>query len=242
MRQASAPRDRAGQVRRWVHCLTPLAGLSAALGAYALAVRPRLLSWGATPEEVAAACPGDELVPDPTGGATMATTLPAEPERVWAWLVQMGCGRGGWYSWDYLDNKGVPSADRVIPEWQHLEVGQHLDRVTNPLDPHPSASNYWTVKVVDPKRTLVLHTRYSLLEGDAKTGRPSRGTVEGTWSFHLKPAAGRRTRLVVRTRSRSERSWHSELLTVLFGEPVHFIMQSRQFGNLRRRLHARAQR
>src|SRR5438046_9842004 len=56
----------------------------------------------------------------------MATALPAPPERIWPWLVQMGGGRGGWYSRDWLDNNGEPSADRIVPEWQSLEVGRQL--------------------------------------------------------------------------------------------------------------------
>ena len=64
--------------------------------------------------------PATNSSPIPDSGATMATTLPAPPETVWAWLVQMGGGRGGWYSWDWVDNKGVPSADRIVAEWQSL--------------------------------------------------------------------------------------------------------------------------
>jgi hypothetical protein len=82
--------------------------------------------WGATRDEIARAYPGDELVTDADSGATMATTLPAPPERVWPWLAQMGGDRGdrgGWYSWDWLDNSGESSADRIVPEWQSLEVG-----------------------------------------------------------------------------------------------------------------------
>lgn len=218
--------------------LLVLAGISAALAAYALALRPRVLSWGAVPDEVAAGYAGDELIQNPTAGATMATTLPAPPERVWSWLVQMGCGRGGWYSWDFLDNKGVPSTERIVQQWQSLKEGQHLERVANPLDPHASSTNRWTVKVLDPNRTLVLYTSYSLFEGDPKTGRRPRGTVAGSWGFYLEPAARGRTRLVVRTRSRSERSLMSGLLTLAFGEPVHFVMQTRQFHNLRSRLQA----
>ena len=109
---------------------------------YARWLRPQLLTWGATPEETTGAYPGDKLVPDPDGGATMATTLPAPPERVWPWLVQMGLGRGGWYSWDWLDNDGAPSADRIVAHWQRLEVGQHLDRVPKGL------TNWWIVAVL----------------------------------------------------------------------------------------------
>ena len=83
----------------------------------ALWIRPGLLTWGATTQETTRAYPGDELVPEPDGGATMATTLPAPPEAVWSWLVQMGGDRGGWYSWDLLDNNGRPSTDRIVPEW-----------------------------------------------------------------------------------------------------------------------------
>ena len=74
-----------------------------------------MLTWGATPEEATCRYPGDELVPDPDGGATMATVLPAPPEGVWPWLVQIGDDRGGWYSLDWLDNSGKPSADLWVP-------------------------------------------------------------------------------------------------------------------------------
>lgn len=88
-------------------------------------IRPRLLTWGATGDEISGHYPGDDLVRVPDGGATMATTLPAPPDSVWPWLVQMGGDRGGWYSWDYLDNGGGRSSDRTVPEWQTIEVGQH---------------------------------------------------------------------------------------------------------------------
>ena len=106
--------------------------------------------------------PGDELVPDPDGGATMATFLPAPPERVWRWLVQMGGGRAGWYSWDWLDNNGRPSANRIVPEWQSLKQGQHLARVSAPGNKGPS---WFTVKVLEPNRTLVLHSTYGMFSG-----------------------------------------------------------------------------
>ncbi|MGE5286098.1 MAG: hypothetical protein ACM3ML_02630, partial [Micromonosporaceae bacterium] len=83
---------------------------------YARWVRPRLLAWGATAEEVSRAYPGDEFIPRADGGVfTMATTLPAPPEKVWPWLVQMGGERAGFYSWDRLDHGGKPSADRIVP-------------------------------------------------------------------------------------------------------------------------------
>lgn len=108
-----------------------LAPAASAAAVYALWLRSRLQTWGATGDEVAGDYPGDELIPDPVDWATMATTLPAPPESVWPWLVQMGGDRGGWYSRDWLDNNGKPSADRIVPEWQ--------DVVSPNTDEHPVA-------------------------------------------------------------------------------------------------------
>jgi hypothetical protein len=202
---------------------------------YALWIRPRLLTWGATPDETTRTYPGDELVPDPDGGgATMATTLAAPPERVWAWLVQMGGDRGGWYSWDWLDNNGDPSADRIVPEWQNIEVGQHLYRA--PKGP----TNRFTVVVLEPNRTLVLQSSYGLFgrSFDPLTDPVPPAYVDGIWGFHLRPAPGGRTRLVVRSRGRNRPRLLTRPLALLVWEPVHFIMQTRQFHNLHTRVGA----
>lgn len=213
-----------------------LAAVSAATVVYASWVRPRMRSWGATQAETTRSFPGDELVPDPNGGATMATTLPAPPEKVWPWLVQMGGSRGGWYSWDWVDNDGEPSADRIKPEWQDLDVGQHLYRA--PKGP----TNWWTVVIVEPNRTLVLQTSYGLFgrSFDPRTDAVPWASTEGTWAFYLNEALDGRTRLVVRTRNRSRPPLLTLPLALLVGEPVHLIMQTRQFHNLRTRLTARS--
>src|SRR5688572_15076666 len=101
--------------------------LIASLGAYALVVRPRLVRWGATNEAVVGPYPGAEIIPGgQRSSSTMAVTIDAPPSEVWPWLVQMGCGRAGWYSWDRLDNWGLPSAERIHPEWQNVSVGHRL--------------------------------------------------------------------------------------------------------------------
>jgi hypothetical protein len=104
--------------------LVALLGLSVA--AYALILRPRLLRRGATIDELRAAYPGADLIAGGKRGATTAVTIDAPPARVWPWLVQMGCDRAGWYSWDRLDNAGVESAQEIHPEWQHINVGDRL--------------------------------------------------------------------------------------------------------------------
>jgi hypothetical protein len=211
--------------------LLVLAAALAAAALYARWLRPRLLTWGATPDETTGAYPGDELIPDADHGTTMATTLPAPPERVWPWLVQMGLGRGGWYSWDWLDNHGQPSADRIVARWQHLEEGQRLDSM-------PNGRNWMTVAALEPNRTLVLRSVYQLPSFrtlETESGPLPWAYSDAIWGFHLRPAPGGRTRLVVRTRA----GGRPRSFTWLFGlldEPRHFSMQTRQFHNLRARV------
>ncbi|MES9538565.1 MULTISPECIES: hypothetical protein [unclassified Actinomadura] len=203
--------------------------------AYVFALRPTLLCWGATYREAGARYPSDDLIENATSQSTMATSLPAPPEAVWPWLVQMGNGRAGWYSWDLLDNGGRPSSDRVVPEWQDLAVGDRLPAV-------PSGEMYFRVEVLDPGRTLVLRSDLELPSGrsfDPRGPRP-RAYSDGIWAFHLRPLPDGCTRLVVRTRGRGEPSVPNRLFAWLFGEPAHFVMQQRQFRNLRRLVAGRA--
>jgi hypothetical protein len=95
----------------------------AALTIYLLWIHPWQLRWGATDEEVARPMPGDEIVKRPTFNATRAVTIQARPEQIWPWLVQIGHKRAGWYSYDWVDNLGRPSAERIIPDLQDLKVG-----------------------------------------------------------------------------------------------------------------------
>ncbi|MGW0149203.1 hypothetical protein ACWDVU_26780 [Streptomyces sp. NPDC003333] len=214
--------------------LLPLAAASAALVYYARWLRPRLLTWGATREEIAGEYPGDELVPEPDGTSTMATTLPAPPEAVWAWLVQMGYDRGGWYSWDWLDHYGHPSAERIVPEWQSIQEGQRLGAVRG-------GRAWFTVARLEPHRTLVLASDLKVPSGhsfDPEWDPLPQAHVDGVWGFHLRPTPDGGTRLVVRTRG----AGHPRPLTRPFDlwlwEPAHFVMQTRQFHNVRIRVAA----
>lgn len=83
----------------------------------------------AMPEEARRPLPGDEVIPHPIGSQTHAITIDALPEQVWPWLVQMGCGRAGWYSYDLLDNGGRPSATTINPAWQSLSIGDVMPAV-----------------------------------------------------------------------------------------------------------------
>lgn len=190
---------------------------SVAIVAYGIFFRPRMLRWGATDEEVHAAFPGAELVPGGTRSATMATTIDAPPSRVWPWLVQMGYGRAGWYSWDLLDNLGRRSARTLHKEWQNVAVGSYL---TGPNEPE-WLKRAWEVAALEPERFLGL--------------RANLPRSTSLWGFLLEPLDGRRTRLVVSGYWRMEPRLLQTALNVAAFEWMHWIMQCKQFTELRRR-------
>jgi hypothetical protein len=85
--------------------------------------RPWAVNWGSTDEEINGSMPGDEIVQDPTFNATRAVTIKAQPEEIWPWILQMGYKKAGFYCYDWFDNDGIPSAGRIIPQYQNLKVG-----------------------------------------------------------------------------------------------------------------------
>lgn len=146
---------------------------------YSWVLRPWHLEWGATADEVRRPMPGDGLVPHPMLCATRGITIAAPPAAVWPWLVQMGgYTRAGWYSCDRFDNAGVPSADRVRPELQDLQVGDVM--LTSP-------DEGFVVRAIDPGRALVLDIDRN---GSRITSVPL-----------LSPLPDGRTRLVFRVRA-----------------------------------------
>lgn len=170
--------------------LLAVAGIAAA---YVCWIQPRLVRWGATDEEVAGPYPGAELVPDGSRSPTMAITIDASPAEVWPWLLQMGSERGGWYSWDLLDNAGRRSAREIHPEWQDLAVGTMLK-----FSILGRSADAFRVRVIEPNRFLGLHG-YSDLRGrwlDPDEPRPP-AFMEAIWGFLLKELPHGRTRLVI---------------------------------------------
>ena len=196
---------------------------------YAAALRPRLLNWGASEQEVQGRYPGAGLIGDGRRGGTMATTIEAPPARVWPWLTQMGCDRAGWYSWDRLDNGGLSSAWAVHEEWQSLAVGDRLAST-------PRGDRWFQVAAVDPERFLALRAPLSLggHPFDPAGPRP-RFYVDSVWCFSLSELGGGRTRLLVSGYAASRPRALTAPADVLFWEPAHCIMQARQLANLKRR-------
>jgi hypothetical protein len=100
------------------------------MAAYYFIARPYQLHWGAMEEEIIAPMPGDELETQPHFLATRAITIEGTPQEIWSWIVQMGYDRAGFYGYDILENigseRGIYSADRILPEFQNFEVGDEV--------------------------------------------------------------------------------------------------------------------
>ena len=154
--------------------------------------------------------PGDGLVADARIRWNHAITIRARPADIWPWLVQAGCRRAGWCSYDGLDNGGVPSADRIVPELQRVQVGGIFPMT-------PKAQDRFVVRVAGPDRALVL--------GD-DAGQMS-------WAFVLEPAGETSTRVITRSRGTIDRLALGVMLKV-FWHPPDFGMQRRQLLNVKR--------
>jgi proline iminopeptidase len=185
--------------------------------------------WHATRQERRRALPGDGLVPEAKHPSTHGISIAAPPSAVWPWLVQMGCDRAGWYSWDRLDNAGRPSADRILPEHQGTTVGDALPS-------RPGRGEPFVVLELAAPRHLVLGAYVRLPELTPLTWNeplPKR-FMRATWVFVLEPLEGAGTRLLVRTRGSNRPRWLSLLLAAFFG-PAHVVMQRKQLLNLKAR-------
>ena len=184
--------------------------------------------WGATTAERTSALPGDDRVPDVATQSTMAITINAPAAAVWPWLVQMGCGRAGWYSYDLIDNGGVASATRLLAEHQDIAVGYVI-----PADPKNRAG--FPVLIVEPERALVLGKVV-----DSSARRPIeypglRGPM--VWSFILAEPVEGMTRLLVRTRAGPQPPLE-RVLDPVFGL-AHTVMQRRQLRSIKQRVESR---
>jgi len=188
-----------------------IASAGAAIGF--VQARAAFRTWGIDPDEAGKALPGDELVPEAEAIDTRGIDIAAAPDDVWPWLVQMGYGRAGWYSYDELD-MDRPSAERIVPELQDIKVG-------NIVPTHPGGG--FEVKVIEPGTALVLYSDRALVKAQAEAAQEGReaaavnvratgayldasmpGDFQASWSFVLEPRPEGRTRLIERFRGRME--------------------------------------
>ena len=174
------------------------------------------LQWGASEDELDAPLAGDDIIPVPGLVATRGITIRASAEQVWPWLVQLGQGRGGFYSYDWLENLiglDIHSANRIEERWQGLEPGD---------DVHLARSAALAVTIIDPPRALVL----------------TAPDASFSWAFTLHPGRDRSTRLVVRERYARPRWWAVPINEV--AGTLSTVMSRRMLIGIRDRVEAAA--
>lgn len=237
-------------LRRLFFFLLALAG--AAIIGFRMVVRPWWRNWGVVPHEVAKPLPGDDLVSDAATSDTRGITIAAPPEAIWPWLMQMGYGRAGWYSYDAIDMAGS-SAGEIDPKLADLRVGDVVPT-------HPGGG--FLVKLLDAPRALVLYSDNELMaeqEGAARAAGAPEGSANiratgmlmenaqptefaASWAFVLEPMPDGTTRLVERVRTRfgdSDKPWTRYTLPFMgFGV---FVMVRRQLLGIKARVEGAAQ-
>src|SRR5271157_2066206 len=151
---------------------------------------------------------GDDLILQPIGSVHHAITIRRPPRDVWPWLAQMGSGRAGWYSYDFIDNGGHHSSERILPELQNIAVGSVFPAL-------PGVKNVFVVAQCEPEHSLVLSWRL-----------PS-GQYQTTWAFVLEQPQPGQTRLIVRGRVAAGYRPYGlpQWLALPLGGVAHFIMQ-----------------
>jgi hypothetical protein len=209
---------------------------AAAVAGYAWVIRPWTLRWGATNEEVGMALPGDDLIEFPKLGSTHAITIQARPGEVWPWLAQLGQGRGGFYSYDWIENAmglDIHNADRLLPEYQDIAVGDIV----------PLAQDGFGLPVafVEPEQTLVLHGDTRQPGGPIQIPLKPGDYLAASWGFHLFERVDGATRLVVRFRA----DWASSVRNAIFYrgflEPGAFLMGRKMLLGIKQRAERLAQ-
>jgi hypothetical protein len=182
-------------------------------------VRRWHMRWGATDAERSGPMPGDDVVRRAQFNATRSVSIDASPEQVWPWIAQLGYRRGGFYTYDQVDNAGEPSADRIIDEFQGLEVG---DKIPTWHDSHGLAIAYTVDSFEVPKWMLWVHRPHEDEEPDS------------TWSWRLDELPTVGTRLV--TRMKQDYRWETPrlaLFNLVLMEFGDFAMERRMLKGIK---------
>jgi hypothetical protein len=193
--------------------------MGSAAAAYIVLARSRLLRWGARDEESEGAIPGDDLIPNADLTATRAITIRASADQVWPWIAQLGQGRGGFYSYDFLENLAgcdIHSADRIVLEWQDVHVGDGV---------YFSREVGLVVAALEQGRSLVLR-------GGVPIGNAA-APYDFTWAFTLRTEPDGTTRLIVRERYAYTRRWARLIIEPT--EALSFVMSQKMLRGIKER-------
>lgn len=178
---------------------------------YLFLIRPWHLHWGASKPEVELNLPGDDWVLRPDFNATRGISITASPSEIWKWIIQIGSGRAGWYSIDWMDNGGKPSSMVILPEYQHIETGQFIPFT-------PDGKNGMWVKDFKPDEFILWADKAN----------------KASWLWYLYAGEPSGTRLI--TRLRTKYNWKSLwILYYLIYDFGDIIMMKKCMKGIKRR-------
>jgi hypothetical protein len=192
------------------------------------------MTYGSTPEERQMVLPGDDIISQPSVVTNHAITIDAPASSVWPWLIQMGWGRGGWYTARWVDlllfPANGPSAEVIVDGLQNLKIGDFVP------DGPPETETGFIVEQLIPERALVLHSTSHL---PASWRRRDLATMDWSWSFHLLPnESSSQTRYLFRSRWTTAPWWLTagSWLGIL---PADFVMARDHLHGIRDRAECR---
>jgi hypothetical protein len=177
------------------------------------------MNWGATAEEVNQYMAGDELVSNPDFNATRAVEINGTPEQIWPWIVQIGYSKAGFYGFDMLDNGGNPSADKILPEYQNLKVGDSIAAG----EYKGELFNFLEVVEMEPHKSMLWIFIATPWEG-------------GTWSWGLYRVDEKRTRLVSRLRKDFEIESYPDIIPRSLIDAIEILMMRTTLLGIKKRV------
>lgn len=194
-------------------------------------LRRRRQRRGARAEELQRPFPGDALVPEPRWQYLHGITVEAPPAMVWPWIAQLGQGRGGFYSYQILENMvgcRIENADAIVPGLQAIAEG-------DPLHIHPEMPAL-RVAIVEPGRALVLHSRAEASSGHASAKGSGQDPPNLSWAFVIRGAEGGPSRLFSRYRVNYGPGWARALgYGPWLMEPISYVMDLKMLAGIRGR-------
>jgi hypothetical protein len=184
--------------------ITAVALAAAVAALYVFVIGPWQRQWGAGPVIARAPMPGDDLLRADAPSTTRAIEIDAPPDRVFPWLRQIGLGRGGWYSYDWIDNDGAPSL-------AHLDAGLWL-QVGDRIEMMPGMGP--VVVDLEPGHHIV-------------SAEPT-----GSWCLLVEPLGEGRSRLISRWKQDWPRTFASSIWVAVV-DPGAFIMERKMLLRIR---------
>jgi len=203
--------------------------LAIVVAVYVAVLRPWHLRWGTTTAEASQNLPGDDLLSGKLSQVTHAVTINAPPEKIWAWLMQIGQDRSGFYSYTPLENMigaDMPEVHLLRPDWKSRVPGETVWFAT---PKRFDGQGKMIAALVDPPRAfmMVMPADWEKISGGGQGS-------QGSWGFVLVPVDANHTRLIARGRSGPPPNLRARLAGSLFWEPAHFVMERKMLLTIKR--------